>query len=59
MITYFGLKFCLGIVSKDLIKDEMIEILENGAVYDLPVDHSAVEKDDIFNIQEYLIKKQY
>ena len=57
MITYFGLKFCLGIVSKDLIKDEMIEILENGAVYDLPVDHSAVEKDDIFNIHEYFIKK--
>ena len=51
------MKFCLGIVSKDLIKDEMIQILENGTVYDLPVDHSAVEKDDIFNIHEYFIKK--
>ena len=38
-------EFCLGRVSKDFTKDEMIEISLNGTIHDFFVDHSAIEKN--------------
>ena len=50
-------EICLGSVSKDSRKDELSEISLKGTVYDFWVDHSAVGKEDICNIHEYLINK--
>ena len=36
---------------------EISKISLNGAVYDFSVDHSATDKVDILNINEYLSKK--
>ena len=46
-------EFCLGSVSKDFTKDEMIEISLNGTIHDFFVDHSAIEKKYILNILIY------
>ena len=48
-------KFCLASVSKYFTKDEQSEI--SGTKYDFPVDHSSVKKEDVLNIQQYLIIK--
>ena len=37
----------------------MKETSLNYTVYDFSVDHSHTEKEDILNICEYLIKKNY
>ena len=35
----------------------MNEISLNGTVYNLSIDRSAIKKEDILNIHEYLVKK--
>lgn len=35
----------------------MNRISLNGAIYNFSVDHNAIEKEDILNIYEYLMKK--
>ena len=40
----------LGSESKNFREDKIREILFNGTVYDFSVDHSAVGKENIFNI---------
>ena len=35
----------------------MNEISLNGTVYNLSIDRSAIEKEGILNIHEYLVKK--
>ena len=35
----------------------MGEISLNGTVYDFPVDHGALEKEDMLNIHECFMKK--
>ena len=50
-------EFCLGSVSKAFTKDELSEVSLNSVVYDFSVDQSDIEKEDILNIREYLIKK--
>ena len=47
-------EFCLGKLSKNFKKDEQGEICLNGTVYNFSVNLSSVEKEDIFNIYEYL-----
>ena len=42
--------------TKDFREDKISEILYNGTVYDFSVDHSAIGKENIFNIHECLIK---
>ena len=49
--------FCLGRLSKDFTKDEQSEISLNDVVHDFSVDHSSIKKEDIANIQQYLIIK--
>ena len=50
-------EFSLEETSKEFAKDELSEISLNGAVYDISVDHYAIEKKDILNIHEYLMKR--
>ena len=51
--------FCIGNLSKDFTKHEIIEISLNGIVYDFSVGDRAIEKkEDILNIREYLVKKR-
>ena len=47
---------CLS-VSKDFTKYEISRISLNVTIYDFSVDHSAIEKEGILHIQEYLMKK--
>ena len=49
--------FCLRSLSKDFTEDDQSEISLNGNVYDFSVDHSSVKKEDILNIQKYLMIK--
>ena len=49
--------FSLRSVSKDFLKDEQSEISFNGTVYDFSVDNSSSKKEDILNIQKYLLIK--
>ena len=49
--------FCLGSVSKDFTKNERNEVSLNGTAYDFLVDHSLIEKEEIFNIHQYLMVK--
>ena len=49
--------FCLGSVSKEFTKDEQNEISLNGTLYDFSVDHSSVTKENIRNINQYLMIK--
>ena len=44
--------FCLESISKDFTKDEQSEISLNGTV---SFDHSSIKKEDILNIQQYLM----
>ena len=37
-------ELCLGIVLKDFMKNEQIEISLNGTVYDFLCNHSSIEK---------------
>ena len=46
-------EFCLRNESKDFTKVEVRANALNGAFYDFSTDHSAVEKEDILNIDEY------
>ena len=55
MIKYLGI--CLRSVSKDFTKDELSAISLFDTVYDFSVDNSAIEKEDILNIHEYLMTK--
>ena len=41
--------FCLGNAAKDFTKDRQSEISLNDTMYDFPVDHSSIEKEDICN----------
>ena len=50
-------EFCLGSPPKDFTKNELNKISLNRAVYDFSVDHSSIEKEDIFSIHKHLIKK--
>ena len=50
-------KFCLRRLWKDFTKDEQSEISLNHIVNDFSVDHSSIKKEDIVNIQQYLIIK--
>ena len=43
--------------TKDFTKDKQSEISLNGTVYDISVNHSSVEKEDIDNIHEYSMVK--
>ena len=45
---------CSGNISIDLTKDRMKGISLNGTAYDFSVDHSAVEKEDIFKIYLFM-----
>ena len=49
-------KFCLGNLSKDFTKDEMSKLSLNSTVYGYSVDQSEIEKEDILNIHDYLMK---
>ena len=49
--------FCLESVSQDFTKEEQSEISLNGAVYDFPVDHSSIKKEEIINIHQYLMNE--
>ena len=42
--------FCLRKISKDFTKDEQCKNSLNGTVYDFPVDHSSIKKEDILSI---------
>ena len=53
-ITY---NFCLGSISQDFAKDEQSEISLNGTVSNFLADHSSNKKEDILNIQQYLMIK--
>ena len=35
----------------------MSEVSLNGALYDFSVDHNAIEKEEIFNVQKHLMKQ--
>ena len=48
--------FLLRRVSNGFKKDELSNISLNGTVYDISVDYSRLEKENILNIHEYLIK---
>ena len=37
--------------------DKQSETSLNGTVYDFSVDHSSIAKEDILNINEYLMNK--
>ena len=50
-------EFCLRSVWKDFPKYELSEISLNGTAHDFSVDHSAIEKGVIFDIQEYSVTK--
>ena len=44
---------------KDFTKDEQSEISLNGNVYDFSVGHGSNKKEDVFNINQYLMIKIY
>ena len=50
-------KLYLGCISNGYIKNEMSEISLNCIVYNFSVDHNAIEKGNILNNHEYLMKK--
>ena len=47
---------CLGSVSKDFTKDEMTKISVNDTIYDFSVHYSAIQREGILHIHEYLMK---
>ena len=50
---------CLGNISKDWSVDNMKDTGLNGYVYDFSVDYDAIAVDDILDIHNYLMKKNY
>ena len=50
---------CLGNISKDWSVDNMKKTGFNGYVYDFSVDYDAIAVDDILDIHNYLMKKNY
>ena len=50
---------CLGNISKDWSADNMKKIGFNGHVYDFSVDCNAIDVDDIKDIHNYWMKKNY
>ena len=51
-------KFCVGSVSKDFTKDKQSKTSLNGTwIYEFAVDHHSIKREEILNIQEYLMAK--
>ena len=49
--------FFLGSTSNGFSATESREISLDGNVYDLLVDYNSIDKSDVLNIHEYLMKK--
>ena len=41
--------------AKEFTEDELGEMFLNNTIYDFSVDHSAIEKENMLNIHEYLM----
>ena len=50
---------CLGNISKDWSVDKMKKIGFTGYVYDFSANYNAIAVDDIKDIRNYLMKKDY
>ena len=50
---------CLGKTSKDWSVDNMKKTGLNGYVYNFSIDYDAIAVDDILDIHNYLMKKNY
>ena len=50
---------CLGNISKDWSIDDIKRTRLKGYVYDFSVDYDAIALDDILDIHNYLMKKNY
>ena len=53
----FPTQFCLGSISNGFSASDSREVSLNGIVYDFSVDCNSINKSDILNIHNYLMKK--
>ena len=53
----FPTPFCLGSIPNGFSNTESTEVSLNGNRYDFSVDYNFIDKSDILNIQNYLMKK--
>ena len=49
-------QYCIGCGFTDFTK-EMNEFLINGVVYNFPTDYGLIDKENIINIHEYIMRK--
>ena len=53
----FPTQFCLGSISNGFSATESREVSLNENVYDFSVDYNCIDKSDILNMHNYLMKK--